>query len=297
MGDGCCGSRRRRQETRRDGARKAKPCRRQDSQGAFKGGDSSPQFSAREPSPGLLRRLCAPRTRGGTLRWRGGGSRPPLTASPPAARGRSLPRRPASNPPPPSCRAPSRRRAASAGAAPRRSLWPLPVAGPLFTSGSPAPRCMGRGGGRPPPAAMADPAEEDELPVPGEWVPVPRMGRSRGPGGGASSPRRWGRGGHHRRPNGRLPAPACGRGPWSLRSALRGRSGLPPAGECRCPGARRRAAGPPSSGVWGEIRALTSEIRRRQLCCRHRRGAALSRQGLGGGFVFFQLINEFWSVV
>lgn len=27
---------------------------------------------------------------------------------------------------------------------------------------------MGRGGGRPPPAAMAEPAEEDELPVPGE---------------------------------------------------------------------------------------------------------------------------------
>lgn len=96
--------------------------------------------------------------------------------------------------------------------------------------------------------------------------------RPRGAGGGGVL-----RGGHHRRPNGRLPASACGRGPWSLRSALRGRSGLPPAGECRCPGARRRAAGPPSSGVWGEIRALTSEIRRRQPCCRHRRGAVVRR--------------------
>ncbi|XP_071668077.1 X-linked retinitis pigmentosa GTPase regulator isoform X1 [Patagioenas fasciata] len=64
------------------------------------------------------------------------------------------------------------------GAALRCSLWPLPVAGPVFTSGRPAPPCMGRGGGRPPPAAMAEPPEEDELPVP-ESGAVFTFGKSR----------------------------------------------------------------------------------------------------------------------
>lgn len=74
--------------------------------------------------------------------------------------------------------------AGGSGAALRCSLWPLPVAGPVFTSGRPAPPCMGRGGGRPPPAAMAEPPEEDELPVPGEWCRLLTEDGFARPGGG-----------------------------------------------------------------------------------------------------------------
>ncbi|XP_055558030.1 X-linked retinitis pigmentosa GTPase regulator isoform X2 [Falco cherrug] len=117
-----------------------------------------PSFQHREPPPGALQPVCAPRARGGTTDAAParGNFKMAVPAPPPAARGRSPgPASPQAGPAP--------------GARPqplRRSLWPLPVARPLFTSGSPAPLCMGRGGGCPPPAAMVEPAEEDELPVP-----------------------------------------------------------------------------------------------------------------------------------
>lgn len=139
--------------------------------------------------------------------------------------------------------------AGGSGAALRCSLWPLPVAGPVFTSGRPAPPCMGRGGGRPPAAAMAEPPEEDELPVPGEWCRLLTEDGVARPGGGNLG-RLW------RSPPASPTAAALGaitgaptaaspprRGLWSPRSALGGRPGSPRAAGAAAP--RRRAAGRP----------------------------------------------------